>query len=794
MNRKTCVPGNVLLLVFMATALAAAPGHDWPHWAGPNFNLTVQDAGVFDRPVFGLERAWVRPLGSAYSGIAVVDDKLITAFGDGASDLLVALDAATGEEVWRYKIGGMYKGHDGSHDGPNGTPLVHGGRVYGLGPSGHLFAVRLEDGKEVFAHKVDETYGAKAPKHGFTTAPTVVDGVLVVQTGGAEGRSISGFHLDSGELLWQAGDDTVDYQSPMALELDGTTLVLAVTSESVLGLVPKTGDVLFRHAHPKHTRYVAAQPVPLGDGKVLLSGRRGAGLYQVRKTDGGYEMTEVWKTRGLRSTYTIPVPYEGHLYGYSGNFLTCVDTATGETVWKSRPPGRGSLVLVDGHLVIQASSGDVVVAEASPEGFQEKTRVKALDVGSLTAPSFAGGRVYVRNLTQIASVGVTDRVAAGTSGAPKPEIDLYGQFAHFIARVEAAPSVEAKEKMIAEFLESQEGFPIVEGDRWVHFVYQGEVDDLALSGNFYPEDEGEKVMGRIEGTDFYYRSVEVAPAAHYTYRFQVFGESKLDPRNPHKVEEHLAPSSELVMPGWPEPKHIAEPEGPRGRLEKLAWASDKLGGDRDVQLYLPAGYDESGERYPLLVVNEGEEALRFGQMANSLDNLVGDKVAPMVVAFVPSRGFREYASASGLADLTEAMVSELLPELESKFRLLAEPGSHAIMGTTFGASHAVYAALKHPEVFGRVAVQSYLAYRSKDDVAAMLGKGKGKGLRVFVELNTNDMHFADWADAEKESRELVERLRESGADLTTHEVADGPDWSSWRSRTDVVLAALFPKR
>lgn len=792
MNRETCVPGSVLLLVFMATAAAGSPGDDWLQWAGPNFNLTIRDAGVFDRGAFDLEPVWVRPLGSAYSGIAVADGKLITAFSDGTSDLLAALDEATGEEIWRYRIGPVYKGHDGSHDGPNSTPLVHGGRVYGLGPWGRLFALRLGDGKEVFSHKVDEEYGARAPIHGFTTAPTLVDGVLVVQTGGPEGHAISGFHPDSGELLWHTGNDRVEYQSPMALGLDGTTLVLAVTSESVLGLVPQTGEVLFRHVLPAEADYVATQPVPLGDGKVLLLGRRRSGLYQVSKTDGGYEIAEVWTTRGLRGTYTIPVPYEGHLYGYSGNFLTCIDAATGETVWKSRPPGLGTLALVDGRLFIQLRSGDLVVAGASSEGFREETRLAALDGGSLTAPSFAGGRFYVRNLTQIASVGVIDRVATKAGGASKPEIELYGQFAHFIERVEAAPSVEAKEKMIAELLESQESFPIIEGDRWVHFVYQGKVDDLALAGNFYM-DESERVMGRIEGTDFYYRSVEVTPAAHYTYRFRVFGEPKLDPRNPRRVEGQRAPWSELVMPGWPEPKHIAEPGGRRGRLEELAWASGKLGNERNVQVYLPAGYDESSERYPLLVVNEGNEALRFGKMANSLDNLIGEDVAPIVVAFVPALSLRDYVSVTGLANLTEAMVSELLPRLQSKFRLLTEPGSHGIMGRSFGASHAIYAALKHPEVFGCVAAQSYFAYRSKDDVTAMLEEGQGKGLRVFVELNTNDIPFGPWADPKQESRELVERLREGGAEVTTHQVADGPDWSSWRSRTDLILATLFPK-
>lgn len=779
--------------------VVGAADSNWTQWAGPNLDLTVHNTGVFDGPSFGLERIWVRPLGSAYSGIAVVDGKLVTMFSDGASDLVAALDAATGAELWRYRIGPMYRGHDGSHDGPNSTPLVHDGRVYGLGPAGRLFALRLEDGMEIFAHEVAETLGARAPDHGFTTAPTLIDGVLAVETGGASGGSISAFHPESGALLWQVGDDRVDYQSPLGLDVAGKTVLVAVTNEGVLGLSPKTGDILFRHAHPQKASYVASQPVPLGGARFLVSGRFGSTVYQVErgaKSPGGFGLSEVWTSRGLQGSYTTPVPYEGRIYGYSSRFLTCVDAASGETLWKSRSPGPGTLILVDGHLVVLASSGDLVVAEASPDGFQPAVRRKVLDAGSLAAPSFVDGRFYVRSLAQIAAIRVVERSNSSDPGfgvTPETEVDVYGELAQFIAGVESAPTLEAKATKIAEFLDRQETFPIVEGDRWVHFVYQGEVDDLALLGNFFPEDEGEKVMERIEGTHFFYRSVEVAPAAHYIYRFRVFGEPTLDPRNPREVEGRLAPWSELAMPGWPEPKHIVAPVGPRGRLETFTWASDSLEVERDVQVYLPAGYDEGEEHYPLLVVNEGEEALRYGLMTNSLDNLVGDRVAPIVVAFVPSRGFREYASVVGLDGLTEAMMSELLPELRTIYRILDEPGAHAIMGTTFGATHAVYAALKHPETFGRVAVQSYYGYRSRARVAAMLELGRGAGLRAFVELNSNDAHFATWADAGEESRELVERLRAGGVEVSTLEVADGPDWSSWRSRTDTLLAFLFPR-
>ncbi len=49
-------------------------------------------------------------------------------------------------------------------------------------------------------------------------------------------------------------------------------------------------------------------------------------------------------------------------------------------------------------------------------------------------------------------------------------------------------------------------------------------------------------------------------------------------------------------------------------------------------MYLPPGYDEGQERYPLLIVNNGAEAVEYGKMDHVLDNLIGHNVAPVIVA------------------------------------------------------------------------------------------------------------------------------------------------------------------
>jgi len=698
-------------------ALPLAAG-DWPLWSGPDHDLTSLGNGVLGER-FGLEPVWSKPLGSGYSGIAVVGERLVTAFSAGESDFLVALDAHSGAQRWRYRMAAAHQGHEGSDDGPIATPAVHAGRVYALTPGGRLVAVRLADGREVWSRQLVDEFGARKPYYGFNSTPTVIGEVLVIETGGANGHAITGLDPQTGELLWSTEDDRVGYQSPTPLCIGGEVQVFAVTDFHVLGLRPKTGELLWKLAHRLDEGHGQAQAVPVGEDRVLVSEWTRTGLFRVTRTEGGYRAEELWRTRALSNTLAMPVPYQGHLYGFRGRFLTCVDAASGETVWKSRPPGEGNLVIVDGHLVILTRKGDVVVAAATPEGYREKARVKALETGHYTRPSFAAGHIYVRNLDRIASIGVSDRVVAATE---TPEIALRGKLRELVRHVQQA---EDKRPLIDDFLAAQKEFPILDGDL-VHFVFRGETEDLALAGNMLPHAE-QLPMHRIEGTDFHFRSLALEPGGFFIYSFALFDQRQLDPLNPRRftipVQEHggftVQEHSVLTTPGWQEPAHLRPGAGPRGRIEKLPWKSEILGDAREVRVYLPPGYDEREGRYPLLVVHLGNHALRWGKMNHTLDNLIGKSVAPLVVAFVP-RGYAVPELYSAAAEYSRALAEELVPLLDENYRTLARPEARGVMGASSGARVSIYAAFRQPGVFGKVAVQSFFMDRMEAEIVGVL--------------------------------------------------------------------------
>src|SRR5262245_34978204 len=142
--------GGVLALAAICcatTAGRASAADEWPQIWGPTVSASVEAAGGAGA---GLKELWRRPIGSGFSAIAIVGGRGYTGESDGSTDHVIAFDLATGKTLWRAALGETYRGHDGSRDGPIATPAVGGGRVFMLGPRGLLLALDAASGREIW--------------------------------------------------------------------------------------------------------------------------------------------------------------------------------------------------------------------------------------------------------------------------------------------------------------------------------------------------------------------------------------------------------------------------------------------------------------------------------------------------------------------------------------------------------------------------------------------------------------------------------------------------------------------
>jgi enterochelin esterase-like enzyme/outer membrane protein assembly factor BamB len=784
---EIALPACVALL---ALAWTCASATDWTSFRGPNQDGSIAGDGVLGADELGLQVEWSQTLGPGYSGIVLVGDRLVTAFSDGESDVLVALAREDGRELWRYEIADTYKGHDGSTDGPITTPAVDDGVIYGLGPKGQLFAVTLEDGKEVWTVQIEEALGAKAPRYGFTTAPQVAGDVLFVQTGGDAGRSYAGFDKRTGKVLWSTGDAVVAYQSPVLTELAGRLQIVALGNHTVAGLAPETGEVLWSHEYSDAQGEGAANPLVVEGDRLLLTTYADAVLLKVERSGEGYDVDELWRSSEFKNSLATPVYHDGHFYGFSGNFLTCVNAEDGERTWKSRPPGGHGLIRVDDRLVVYTPDGALVVVKASPERYEEVARLQATDNGGHTWPVFADGKIFVRNLEKILRIGVTEAAPVVAEATPAPPEN---QFEVFVREVEGSDN---KLALIDEFMVEQKSFPITEDD-YVHFVYRGDAEDVAITGSM-TEYQVEEPLERIEGTDFFYKSYVIEPGARWQYRFNVdFDNLGPDPANPRRVRGDQGDSSEVLTGDYTPPAHTKPYRGDApGTVESFQLASDILENEREVSVYLPPGYAGGSEPYPLLVVNEGDEWLAQGNLANSLNNLIGESVSPLIVAFVPAVPQAQQQELTGekTGAYVNMLADELVPYLREHYRVSEDPAEHAVLGYGTSAIVTARAPIDRPDVFGKAAVFSaYMPGAAGEEVLKLASEG-GKGEAEYdVFWNRYELHREEWnVDLAADSRRLFEALQAGGYEVQGAEVLDSSGWTSWIARAGDILVDFFP--
>ncbi len=404
---------NAVVLALVVPLLAAS-GHasdavgskDWPGlWGAARDGVTAMPLGLGETP--SARVLWKRQIGSGFSGISVAGGRGYTGESDGTSDNVVAFDLATGREIWRVPLGPTYRGHDGSKDGPIATPTIDEGRVFIISAKGGLLALDAGTGRVLWRLDVKADLGAAEPSYGFGASPLVAGSRLVVQVGGAT-HNLAAFDKASGTLLWAVNHSkATGYASPVLGTVAGRSQIVVHAGDVVYGASPEDGSLLW--THPLGPPVEADRPPLILPGdRVLLSRWEDSRLLQIERGDTGLKAREVWKSPRLRGSYSPTVLHEGHLYAMGGPNLLCVDPANGNVVWREKVY-PGSLILVDGHLLhLGEQSGELRVAKASPTGYKERMKVPVFNAGatSSTTPSFADGRVLLRNVEEIVALEI----------------------------------------------------------------------------------------------------------------------------------------------------------------------------------------------------------------------------------------------------------------------------------------------------------------------------------------------------------------------------------------------------
>lgn len=357
----------------------------------------------------------------------------------------------------------------------------------------------------------------------------------------------------------------------------------------------------------------------------------------------------------------------------------------------------------------------------------------------------------------------------------------------------------ARKQDIDAFIASTE-FPLVDGTD-VTFVYRGSADFVNLRCWISGFNTAQPFQA-LPGTDLWAVTIELPAGSRIEYKFEVGNSGGrsliLDPLNDVVAHDPFGANSVCQGSGYERPRWtLHDPEARQGTLERQNVVSAAFKETREVQVYLPARFRRN-RRYPLLIVHDGIDYLRFAELTTVLDNLTHSLEIPqMIVAMTQSPDrLKEYAGDDRHANF---VAQDLLPFMAGNYPLIDESRSRGLMGASFGGVAALHAAWRNPSLFDRLLLQSG-SFAFSD-----IGRHERGAVFDPVVRFMNEFREQPGQPANKiymccgiyesliyENRSLVPRLQQQGIEVQFEEARDAHNWENWRDRLRNGLSWLFP--
>ena len=293
------------------------------------------------------------------------------------------------------------------------------------------------------------------------------------------------------------------------------------------------------------------------------------------------------------------------------------------------------------------------------------------------------------------------------------------------------------------------------------------------------------------------------------------------------------PVIEFVVPKWADqrPSAAARPDlnpyydiKATGTVRRLQVAGGGVATLRDVLVWLPEGYDNpanANQTYPVLYLQDGQNVFmqmpgtpaEWGADETATRLIAEAKIVPVIIVAIPHSGRTRVSEYSPVpvAEGVEArgdryvyfLVTAVMPRVNRAFRTKTGPQNTAIGGASMGAAIALHAAVKHPELFGKVLLESLPLLNNDKALMRHFAAASAFPPVIYFAMGGKEAGDGpDNADANTRFREATEEFRTlatakaKGADLNVQVILDNNgthDEATWARRFPSALQMLFQR-
>jgi outer membrane protein assembly factor BamB len=365
-----------LLSLFLVLCLFAATGcnngegnkQENSQWRGQNRDGVYNEKGLLKQwPEAGPELAWsFEGLGEGHTSVAIANNKLyITGMTDSIGNLYIF--DLQGNLLQKKEYGFEW---NTNFNGTRSTVNVNDGKLYIFSGRGVLYCLDEATLAPVWTKDLLNEFDGTNLMFGMCESPLIVGDIIYATPGGKVNNFIALNKL-TGELLWSSTGVAMPttYCSPQYIgDLEIPIVVNAIDS-SLVAFNAQSGEMLW--VVEQKNPYGINPNTPLYENGLLLStSGGGTGTQQLRLTNGGRSVEQVW-TNELDNKMGGIVKVGDYVYGSGekNHFWYCVDWKTGETKYKSNELGVGDVIFADGMLYCYSDKGEVALVKPTPEKF-----------------------------------------------------------------------------------------------------------------------------------------------------------------------------------------------------------------------------------------------------------------------------------------------------------------------------------------------------------------------------------------------------------------------------------------
>ncbi len=383
--------------------------------------------------------------------------------------------------------------------------------------------------------------------------------------------------------------------------------------------------------------------------------------------------------------------------------------------------------------------------------------------------------------------GGTAGGGTGTAGGTGGTAGGVNPFLKLVADVNAAPA-GSKQTMVDQFMSSHgPQYPFVYGDQVSFIVQNATAASVQMAGDITCWDSMPATMTRLTGTNLWHKTYQLPLDARTDYKYIVDGNWIMDPLNNRQCPGGFGPNSEVPMPSWSFPTEINYVASiAHGSLvSHNAFHSNALNNNRDIKVYLPAGYPARGT-YASFYVHDGQEYLNLASMQNVLDLLISQqRIEPIIVVFVPpvNRG-PEYVGAD-IPKFEQFITTELVPFIDNTYATARDRLRRGMMGTSNGGYITMRIGYDYPDLFTRLGGQSSAIGADGTVTINNWGARMPNGQRIYASTGT----LCDFYSANESFKTAVTNR---GYTFKYEVFNEGHSWGNWRGHLDDVLTFLWP--